>query len=131
MRARRCWEIPSDPAPLDRGVSRRHTASPGFVLVVCLAELVELLLEHRDHLGVARATRPPADQHVVPGARLLEVPPLRLGVELAREWIVELPYVLALAHLFVRGHLDPYLLPVRPHRRNPPLSPLLLLQSFP
>src|SRR5712664_3568045 len=130
MRALRCLEIRPDLDHLDRRISRRHTASPGLVLVVCLAELVELLLEHRDHLGVARATRPPSDQHLVPGARLLEVPPLRLGVELAREWIVELPYVLALAHLFVRGHLDADLLAVGHHRREPPLSQLVVGQSF-
>src|SRR2546430_11965940 len=71
------------------------------VLVMRLAELVELLLEHRDHLRVARASVAPPHQHVVPGDRLLEIPPLRLGVELAGRGIVQLPNVLAVPCLFV------------------------------
>src|SRR5476651_647372 len=95
-----------------------------------LAELVELLLEHRDHLGVARPSRPPADQHVIPRARLLEVPPLRLGVEHAWEGIVELPDVLAIAHLFVRRDLDSDLLAERYNRRQPPLAQLVVRQPL-
>ena len=72
-----------------------------------LAEVVKLFLEHRDHLGVAWAACAPAGQDVIPRARLLEVPAFGLRVELAREGIVELPNVLALARFFVRGTLLP------------------------
>src|ERR1700687_2953663 len=137
MRALRSSEnTPGRPAakpregPLDHRISRRRAASLCPVLVMRLAELVELLLEHRDHLGVARAARAPAHEHVVPGAWLLEVPPLFFGVELARKRIVELPDVLAIAHLFVRGHLDADLLAIGDHRREPPLAELVVGQSL-
>ena len=58
--------------------------------------------------------------------RLLEIPALRLGVELAREGIVELPHVLAVAHLLVRRDLDADLLAVGHDRREPPLAQLVV-----
>src|SRR5215831_14973776 len=56
---------------------------------VGLPELVELLLEGRDHLGVAGPAGAPALDDVVPGARIADDPALRLGVERAGEGIVE------------------------------------------
>src|SRR2546422_454292 len=48
---------------------------------VRLPEAVELLLERGDHLGVARSASAPAPDDVVPGAGVVEVPALGLGVE--------------------------------------------------
>src|SRR5258708_38809854 len=53
------------------------------------SEGVEFLLEHRDHLHVARAARAPADEDVIPRARVVEIPVLCLGVEGARERVGE------------------------------------------
>src|SRR5712691_3095399 len=46
MRALRCSAVRPDLDHLDHRISRRLAASPGPVLVVSLAELVELFLEH-------------------------------------------------------------------------------------
>src|ERR671935_1077744 len=56
---------------------------------VRLAELVELLLEQRDHLVVSGAPGAPPLEDVVPTARIVEVPALGLLVKGARERIVD------------------------------------------
>src|SRR5689334_21852753 len=110
------------------GISGSSTSRRAFIsasssdMRVRLAELVELLLEGRDHLGVARAARPPALHHVVPGAGVGEVPALGLGVEGAGERVVERVAV-ALA---VGGHPDPDLLAVGHDEREPPLPELVV-----
>ena len=98
--------------------------------MVRLAELVELFLEHRDHLGIARPSRTPTHEHVVPGDRLLEIPALGLCVELARERVVQLPHVLAIPRLFVGRHLDADLFAIRHHRGEPPLPQLVVGQAL-
>src|SRR5437588_12520116 len=97
---------------------------------MCLPEVVELFLEHGDHLRVARAAGAPAGENTVPADRLLEVPALGLGVELAWEGVVELPHVLAVACLFVGGDLDAYLLAVGHYGGEPPLAELVVGQSL-
>src|SRR5438132_2608253 len=97
---------------------------------MCLPEVVELFLEHGDHLRVARAAGPPAGENTVPGDRLLEVPALGLGIELAWEGVVELPYVLTVARLLVRGDLDADLLAIWHDRGEPPLAELVVGQPL-
>src|SRR6266581_677552 len=80
--------------------------------------------------GSSTSAGAPAPKHVVPGDRLLEIPALGLGVELAGEGIVELPNILAIARLFVRGDLDADLLTERDDRRQPPLPQLVVRQTL-
>src|ERR687888_346893 len=71
------------------------------------------------------AARPPALQDVLPGAGIVEVPALGIGVERAGERVVERPdllAVLALLLLAVRGDRDADLLAVRHDQRQPPLA---------
>src|SRR5437899_7456640 len=102
-----------------RSASRRPASSG---MPVRLAELVELLLERGDHLGVAGAAAAPALDDVVPRAGIGEVPALDVGVERAGERVVDDERV-ALA---VGGHLEPDLLAVRDHEREPPLAELVV-----
>src|SRR3989442_5435028 len=95
-----------------------------------LAEVVKLFLEHRDHLRVARATCAPAGEDAVPRDGLLEVPAFGLRVELTREGIVELPDLLAVAGLLVRWDVDADLFAIGDDGREPPLSQLVVGQSF-
>src|SRR5215472_9306217 len=69
--------------------SRRASSRASSGIRVGPTELVELLLERGDHLGVAGAARPPALHDVVPRAGVAEVPALCLGVEDAGEGVVE------------------------------------------
>src|ERR1700730_8939971 len=71
----------------------RRASSSSPIAGMTAAEVVELLLELPDHLGVARAASPPTLEHVVPGAGIAEVPAPGLGVEGAWERIVELPHL--------------------------------------
>src|SRR2546421_9429810 len=110
---------------------------------VGLAELVELLLEHRDHLVVARPAGAPAQKDVVPAAGVVEVPALRLGVEAGGEGVVEredlarfhaceLRRVAAgrdVADLVSRD-LDPELLTVGDDGGEPPLAQLVVGQAL-
>src|ERR1700736_538220 len=91
-----------------------------------LAEVVELLLEELDHLGVPGAAGPPAPEDVVPAAGIVEVPALGLGVECAGERIVEDPGLLAVSPLTVRRHPDSDSLHVGNHQRHPPLAELIV-----
>src|SRR5215467_13953435 len=101
-----------------RASSSRSSSGMG----VRLPELVELLLEGGDHLGVAGPARAPALNDVVPRAGIADVPALRPGVERAGEGVVERER-LALA---VGGDPDADLLAVRHHEREPPLPELVV-----
>src|SRR5205823_4669352 len=128
MRSLRCSSAPSIWAAWIAESLAATTTS--VALVVRLAEVVELLLEHGDHLGVARAAGSPAKEDVVPRDRPLEVPALVLGVELAGEGVVELPHVLAVARVLVRGDPDADLLAVGHDLGEPPLAQLVVGQSL-
>src|SRR5437016_4746309 len=85
------------------GVSCGRMAAP---------EVVELLLEQPDHLRVPGPASPPAQEHVVPGARIAEIPALGLGVEGAGEGVLDLPGLLAVPGLPVGRHPDADLLAI-------------------
>src|SRR5215471_1663800 len=102
--------------------SRSASRSASSAIRVRLAEAVELLLERGDHLGVARSAAAPALDDVVPRAGVAEVPALGLGIEGAREGVVEHVRV-ALA---VRGHAEADVLAVGDDQREPPLPELVV-----
>src|SRR5438445_1321961 len=101
-----------------------------MTLAVRISEVVELFLEHHDHLGIPWTARAPAGQHVVPGDGLLEVPALRLRIELARERVIELPHVVAIAGCLMSGDRDADLLAVRHDCREPPLAQLVVGEAL-
>src|SRR5262249_3533236 len=89
---------------------------------VRLPEPVKLLLQAGDHLGVAWPSGAPAHEHVVPAARVVEVPALALGVERAGEGVVE-----DVGVTFLMGRsLDADLLAVGHHEGQPPLAKLIV-----
>src|SRR5438552_4028944 len=98
----------------------RSSASSG--IGVRLAELVELLLERGDHLGVPGAAGAPALDDVVPRAGVVEVPSLGVRVERAGEGVLDHVCVAVAAG----RHPDPVLLAVRDHEREPPLAELVV-----
>src|SRR5215475_11640211 len=87
-----------------------------------LTELVELILQAGHHLGVAWPSGPPAPEHVVPAAWIVEVPALAIGVEGAGEGEVE-DVGLTLP---VGRNPDAHLLAVGHHKRQPPLAQLIV-----
>src|SRR2546421_5134805 len=109
------------------GSSTSRSASSSSCMVrMASAEVVELLLEQRDHLRVARSAAPPTLEHVVPGTGVSEVPALGLGVEGAGERVLDLPRLLSVPGLFVGGHPNADLLAVGHHQRQPPLPQLVV-----
>src|ERR1700730_14540919 len=98
----------------------RRASSSSPIAGMTAAEVVELLLELPDHLGVARPAPPPALEHVVPGAGIVEVPAPGLRVEDARERVVQLPNISSVAGLLVSRHPDADLFTVGHHERQPP-----------
>src|SRR5215467_5971269 len=86
------------------------------------AKPVEFLLQRSHHLGVARASRAPALQHVVPAAGVIEVPPLGFCVKGARERVVQDVVVTFL----VGRHLDADLVAKRHDQGEPPLTELVV-----
>src|SRR6266545_6567941 len=80
----------------------RSASSSSSCIGVRPAEPVELLLEDGDHLGVARSAGAPAPEDVIPAAGVVEVPPLGIRVEGARERVVQD----VRAALLVVGHAD-------------------------
>src|SRR5438045_3306378 len=101
-----------------RSASSRRLSGTG----VRPPELVELLLQGRYHLVVARPAGAPAAHDGVPVARVGEVPAPGLGVEGAGEGVVEDP----LLALVVGWHPDADLLAVGHDQREPPLAELVV-----
>src|ERR1700737_2533257 len=104
----------------------RRASSSSPIAGMTAAEVVELLLELPDHLGVARAASPPTLEHVIPGAGIVEVPAPGLGVEDAWERVVERPHLPSVGWLLVGRHPHADLLAVGHHQRQPPLAQLVV-----
>src|SRR5262252_3777635 len=86
------------------------------------AEPVKFLLQRSHHLGVARASRAPALQHVVPATGVVVVPSLGFCIEGAREWVVQDVVVTSL----MGRHLDAHLVAERHDQGEPPLTELVV-----